>query len=362
LQLLKNYSRTLNMKKHITVGIIGYPNTGKSSLINSMKRSKAVAVGATPGLTKALQEVKLDKLISLIDSPGVMFDSARQNDPDELLLRNCLRVEQLQDPISAVYAVVRRCTETALREAYDIPPFHDADEFIALVAVKRGKLGRGGVPDLESAARTIIKDWNEGKIRYFSMPPQDEPTASAASASSSSGSRAGDVEILSEFSREFDLKSRPVRVEHTSGADGDEGAMDQEAGAIGAKEIIASDQDDSQDEGEQSDDMDESSSSSSSVVPRPVRDPSSSALAASSDAMHTDSTPSATAAPPTSSFIQPIPASARRNRALKQAQKREKKQREQERQQEMEAVHASLGSVSLLVPYQPATAGDAVPM
>lgn len=45
----------------------GYPNTGKSSLINSLKRSRAVAVGSTPGLTKTLQLVKLDKTISLID-------------------------------------------------------------------------------------------------------------------------------------------------------------------------------------------------------------------------------------------------------------------------------------------------------
>ena len=43
------------MKKSVTVGIIGYPNVGKSSIINSLKRSGAVNVGATPGLTKTLQ-------------------------------------------------------------------------------------------------------------------------------------------------------------------------------------------------------------------------------------------------------------------------------------------------------------------
>lgn len=55
LQLLKNYCRNLNLKTSITVGIIGYPNVGKSSLINSLKRSKVAAVGSTPGLTKSLQ-------------------------------------------------------------------------------------------------------------------------------------------------------------------------------------------------------------------------------------------------------------------------------------------------------------------
>jgi len=61
LQLLKNYSRNLNLKTAITVGIIGYPNVGKSSLINSLKRAKVVGVGATPGFTKSAQEIHLEK-------------------------------------------------------------------------------------------------------------------------------------------------------------------------------------------------------------------------------------------------------------------------------------------------------------
>lgn len=55
IQLLKNYCRNLKIKTSISVGIIGYPNVGKSSLINSLKRTKAVGVGATPGFTKVAQ-------------------------------------------------------------------------------------------------------------------------------------------------------------------------------------------------------------------------------------------------------------------------------------------------------------------
>jgi nuclear GTP-binding protein len=55
IQLLKNYCRNINLKTAITVGIIGYPNVGKSSLINSLKRSRAVGVASTPGFTKAVQ-------------------------------------------------------------------------------------------------------------------------------------------------------------------------------------------------------------------------------------------------------------------------------------------------------------------
>ncbi|KAJ4973165.1 hypothetical protein NE237_006339 [Protea cynaroides] len=67
IKLLKNYSRSHEIKKSITVGIIGLPNVGKSSLINSLKRCHVVNVGATPGLTRSMQEVHLDKNVKLLD-------------------------------------------------------------------------------------------------------------------------------------------------------------------------------------------------------------------------------------------------------------------------------------------------------
>src|SRR2546426_491379 len=68
--------RNLKLKTAVTVGIIGYPNVGKSSLINSLKRSKAVGVGATPGFTKVVQEIQLDKNVKLLDCPGELGHKA----------------------------------------------------------------------------------------------------------------------------------------------------------------------------------------------------------------------------------------------------------------------------------------------
>ena len=65
LELLKNYCRIEDTKKSITVGVIGFPNVGKSSIINSMTRNKNVGVSSTPGFTKQMQEVIIGLLYSI---------------------------------------------------------------------------------------------------------------------------------------------------------------------------------------------------------------------------------------------------------------------------------------------------------
>ena len=64
----------LELKSMADVGLVGYPNVGKSSILNSLKRSRAVGVSPRPGFTTTLQEVVLDRSIRLVDSPGVVFD------------------------------------------------------------------------------------------------------------------------------------------------------------------------------------------------------------------------------------------------------------------------------------------------
>lgn len=89
----------MQIKKSITVGVVGLPNVGKSSLINSLKRCHVVNVGATPGLTRTMQEVQLDKNVKLLDCPGVVMLKSEDND-DAVTLKNCTKIEKLKDPIS----------------------------------------------------------------------------------------------------------------------------------------------------------------------------------------------------------------------------------------------------------------------
>ncbi|ESQ37124.1 hypothetical protein EUTSA_v10002456mg [Eutrema salsugineum] len=192
IKLLKNYSRSHELKKSITVGIIGLPNVGKSSLINSLKRAHVVNVGATPGLTRSLQEVHLDKNVKLLDCPGVVMLKSSGNDAS-IALRNCKRIEKLDDPVSPVKEILKLCSTQMLVTLYKIPSFESVDDFLYKVATVRGKLKKGGLVDIEAAARIVLHDWNEGKIPYYTMPPKRDQGEHAES------------KIVTELAKEFNI-------------------------------------------------------------------------------------------------------------------------------------------------------------
>ncbi|KAK9814574.1 hypothetical protein WJX72_008095 [[Myrmecia] bisecta] len=182
LQLLKNYARNLNIKTAITVGIVGLPNVGKSSLINSLKRTRVAPVGNTPGVTKSVQEVHLDKNVKLLDSPGIVFSQLDKDSAASQALRNCVKVERLEDPVLPVTEIVKRCPAKQLMMTYKIPAFKGADEFLQLIASARGKLKKGGSVDVAAAARIVLQDWNDGRIAYYTLPPVRENEAEGEAA------------------------------------------------------------------------------------------------------------------------------------------------------------------------------------
>ncbi|KAF9154087.1 Guanine nucleotide-binding protein-like 3 [Actinomortierella ambigua] len=196
-KLLKNYSRNVNIKTSITVGVIGYPNVGKSSVINSLKRSKVCGVGSTPGFTKVAQEIHLDKNIKLLDCPGIVFSKGENGETAaELLLRNCVKVELLEDPITPVELIVQRCKKEQLMVMYAVPEFDGVNDFLVHLARQRGKLKKGGIPDTFAAARSVLNDWNSGKIPFYTIPPAAKHTPVAAAS------------MVTDWSKEFDIDTQ----------------------------------------------------------------------------------------------------------------------------------------------------------
>ena len=138
-----------------------------------------------------MQEVVLDRNVRLLDSPGVVFDDSTA------LLGNCVDADSIDDPIPAVDALLQRCNPHSLIMTYSIPAFPKGDTmmFLAMVAKSYGRVLKGGIPDKVGAARAVLKDWNQGKIPYYTAPPADaEPDVAK-----------GGAVIVSNFGAEFDL-------------------------------------------------------------------------------------------------------------------------------------------------------------
>jgi nuclear GTP-binding protein len=142
LKLLKAYKPKVGS---VTVGVVGYPNVGKSSLINSLKRSKVCAVAAQPGHTKDLQSIQLERGMRIIDSPGVVFDEDDYDDgkgskKGSVLLRNVVKVEDVEDPTAVVEEILVRTPRATLQKIYNLPEFGSTLEFLTMLALSGGRL------------------------------------------------------------------------------------------------------------------------------------------------------------------------------------------------------------------------------
>ncbi|NXK92290.1 GNL3 protein, partial [Formicarius rufipectus] len=169
LKLLQEYGKTLN--KAIQVGVVGFPNVGKSSIINSLKGLRACNVSIARGVTKSMQIVHIDKQTKMLDSPSIIADPS--NSALALALRSIIDTEESgsADVLEAVNAIINHCSKQQVMMHYSMPDFRNPEEFLSLLAQKRGMLKKGGVPDIESIAKLVLCDWTGGKTSYHSQPP-----------------------------------------------------------------------------------------------------------------------------------------------------------------------------------------------
>ena len=171
-QILRQFDALHKDKKNISVGFVGYPNVGKSSVINSLKKQKCCKAAPIPGETKVWQYIALTKRIYLIDCPGVVYEEG-QSEMDRVL-KNVVRAEKIEEPMVFIQGILDRANHDVLKKIYKVDNWIDTEDFVKQCAKKYGKLVKGGEPDYKATAKILLLDWQRGKIPYYVEPPKED--------------------------------------------------------------------------------------------------------------------------------------------------------------------------------------------
>ncbi|XP_062395314.1 nucleolar GTP-binding protein 2 [Sardina pilchardus] len=169
IQLLRQFGKLHTDKKQISVGFIGYPNVGKSSIINTLRSKKVCNVAPLAGETKVWQYITLMRRIFLIDCPGVVYPS--EDSESDIVLKGVVQVEKIRNPEDHIAAVLERAKAEYIQKTYRIPSWTSAEDFLEKLAFRTGKLLKGGEPDLPTVSKMVLNDWQRGRIPFFVKPP-----------------------------------------------------------------------------------------------------------------------------------------------------------------------------------------------
>lgn len=168
INLLRQLGKLHMDKKQISVGFIGYPNTGKSSIINALRSKKVCKTAPIAGETKVWQYITLMKRIFLIDCPGVVYPTAETD--TEKVLKGVVRVELVTSPEDYVETVLERVRKEYIAKTYGIVTWTNHVDFLEQLAKKTGKLLKGGEPDVNTVAKMMLNDWQRGKLPFYVAP------------------------------------------------------------------------------------------------------------------------------------------------------------------------------------------------
>lgn len=148
--------------KEAVIGVLGYPNTGKSSIINALRGRKSAPTSSQAGFTKGVQKICLSKELLLLDSPGVI--PYKESDESKHALIAAKNPHTLQDPEYAVSELLEQ-NPGMVEKFYKVPVSEDFEQTLEIIALKKNIFLKGRKPDTKRTAFVILTDWQKGRIR-----------------------------------------------------------------------------------------------------------------------------------------------------------------------------------------------------
>lgn len=153
--------------KEPKIGVVGYPNVGKSAVINALARRAKAEIADMPGTTKGVQWIKAGGL-EILDSPGVIPYKDKSSD---LVLIGSKSPDKISYPDKIAFEIIQLFIskdKEKLAEFYGIKidPAQEHNEILINIGKKRGFLKKGGEVDETKTAISLIRDWQKGRLRF----------------------------------------------------------------------------------------------------------------------------------------------------------------------------------------------------
>lgn len=157
--------------------VVGIPNVGKSTFINSFAGKACAKTGNKPGVTKGKQWIRLNKNLELLDTPGILWPKFEdQKIGERLALIGSINDEILHVDELAV-ALIRNLKNSyldLLEKRYDITIDEDAYDTLKKIAIARKCLQKGELPDVDRASSMLLEDFRSGKLGRITLERPEE--------------------------------------------------------------------------------------------------------------------------------------------------------------------------------------------